>query len=197
VFQKGGGYTMTYLSDLRKKEVISADGHIIGTVQSAIITEERTIIGLTIKIKKKMIKSLEKKKPFLSSLFLDVKIEQIRSVEDKVILQHPLKELGMHLLSHNKKIDAERLLGLDVLGSEGKIVGTVEDMEIDTNVWTIPSLLIKIKKDTLETVKKDKCLLCGSQLHISMHHVIDIGDYVMLEMTVENIGQILKNISMR
>jgi len=188
---------MTYLSELRKKEVISADGHIIGTVQSAIITEERRIIGLTVKIKTKMAKTLEKKKPLFSSLFLDVKIEEIKSVQDKVILLYPLKQLGLYFLPHNKKISAERLLGLEVLGREGKVVGTVEDMEIDTVVWTVPSLLIKIKKDTLETVKKDNCVLCGSQLHISMHHVVDIGDYVMLEMSVENIGQILKNISMR
>ena len=42
---------MTKLSELRKKEVISSDGHIIGNVQSAIITQEKTIIGITIKIK--------------------------------------------------------------------------------------------------------------------------------------------------
>jgi hypothetical protein len=30
-----------------------------------------------------------------------------------------------------------------------------------------------------------------------MDHVVDIGDYVMLEMTVENIGQILKDVSLR
>lgn len=186
-----------YLSELRKKEVISADGHSIGTIQSAIVTKERTIIGLTIKIKKKMVKTLEKKKPFLSSLYLDANIEHIKGVKDKVILQHHLKDLSPYLLSHNKKFDAERLLSLEVLGSEGKVVGTVEDIEIDTNIWTVPSLLIKIKKDTLDTVKKEKCLLCGSQLHISMDHVIDIGDYVMLEITVENIGQILQNISLR
>lgn len=190
---------MTYLSDLRKKEAISADGHIIGTIQSAIITDERTIIGLTIKIKKNMLTALEKKKPLISSVLLDVKIDEIKAVKDKVILQHSLKELNTYLLSHDRKNDAQRLFGLEVLGSEGKVIGTVEDMEIDTNFWTIPTLLIKIKKDTLETVKKDKenCVLCGSQLHLSMNHVIDIGDYIMLEMSVENIGQILKNISLR
>ncbi|MBN1860629.1 MAG: PRC-barrel domain-containing protein [Candidatus Thermoplasmatota archaeon] len=188
---------MTKLSDLRKKEVISSDGHIIGTVHSAIITQERTIFGLTIKIKKKMAQTLEKKKPLLSPLLLDVKIDEITGVRDKVVLHHPLKELGTQLLPHNTKFDAERLLGVDVLGREGKVVGSVEDMEIDTLIWTVPTLLIKVKKDALETIKKDKCVLCGSQLHISMHHVIDIGDYVMLEMTAENIGQILSNISMR
>ena len=188
---------MTKLSELRKKEVISSDGHIIGTLHSAIITQERTISGLTIKIKKKIAKTLEKKKPLFSSLVLDVPIDQIKGVRDKVVLMYPLKEIGAKLLDHNVKFDAERLLGLDVLGREGKIVGLVEDMEIDTLIWTVPTLLIKVKKDALETIKKDKCVLCGSQLHISMHHVIDIGDYVMLEMTAENIGQILSNISMR
>lgn len=182
---------------MRKKEVVSADGHIIGTIQSAIITQHRTIIGLTIKIKKKIVKTLEKSKPFLKPLLLDAGIEHIKGVKDKVVLQYPLKDLGAYLLSHNKKFDALRLLGLEVLGSEGKVVGSVEDMEIDTNIWTVPSLLIKVKKDALDSIKKEKCLLCGSQLHISMDHVVDIGDYVMLEITVENIGQILQNITLR
>ena len=188
---------MTKLSELRKKEVISSDGHVIGTIHSAIITQEKTIFGLTIKIKKRIVTTLEKKKPLLSSLLLDAKIDQIKGVRDKVILRYPLKELATQLLPHNVKSDAERLLGLDVLGLEGKVVGSVEDMEIDTNTWTLPTLLIKVKKEALDAIKKDKCLLCGSQLHISMHHVVDIGDYVMLEMTAENIGQILDNISMR
>jgi sporulation protein YlmC with PRC-barrel domain len=188
---------MTKLSELRKKEVISSDGHIIGNVQSAIITQEKAIIGITIKIKKKMIKTMEKKKPMLHPLLLDAKIEDISGVGDKVILKYKLREVSIFLLSHNEKFDAERLLGLDVLGSEGKVVGTVDDMEIDTDTWTVPTLLIKIKKEALEAIKKDKCILCGSQLHISMDHVINIGDYVMLEMTAENIGQILDNISLR
>jgi len=188
---------MTKLSELRKKEVISSDGHQIGTIQSAIITDERTIIGLTIKIKKKMIKALEKKKPFLSSLLLDAKIEQIQGVKDKVILEYPLKDLSLYLISHSKKFDAERLLGLKVLGLKGRVLGTVEDMEIDTIAWTVPTLLIKVKKEALDAIKKEKCVLCGSQLHISMNHVVDIGEYVMLEMTTENIGQILNNISVR
>lgn len=188
---------MTHLSELRKREVVSSDGHVIGTVQSAVITEERTIIGLTIKIKKKIIKVLGKKKPLLSPLYLDAKVEQIKAVKDKVILNYPLKELGLYLLSHNKEFDAERLLGLEVLGVDGKVVGTVEDIEINTAKWTVHSLSIKIKKDALDMIKKDKCSLCGSQLHISMDHVNDIGDYVMLEITVENIGEILKNMPLR
>lgn len=188
---------MTKLSELRKKEVISSDGHIIGTLHSVIITQERIISGLTIKIKKTIADTLEKKKPLLSSLLLDVPIDKIKGVRDKIVLCHPLKELGTVFLSHNIKFDSERLLGLDVLGLEGKVVGSVEDMEIDTTIWRVPTLLIKVKKEAVEELKKENCVLCGSQLHISMHHVIDIGDYVMLEMTAENIGQILNNISMR
>lgn len=186
-----------YLSELRKKEVISSDGHIIGTIQSVIITEEKVIISLAIKIKNKMVKTLGVKKPLFSSLYLDVKIEDIKAVEDKVILKYPLEELNKYLISHNKKFDAERLLGLEVLGVKGKVVGKIEDIEIDTNLWKMPSLLVKVRKDALKTIEKEKCLLCGSQLHISMDHVVDIGDYVMLEMTVENIGQILKDVSLR
>ena len=188
---------MMYLSDLRKKEVVSSDGNIIGSVQSIIINEEKIIISITVKIKRKMIKTLGVKKPLLRPLYLDVNIENIKGVEDKVILNYPLEELNKYLINHNKKLDAERLLGLEVLGIDGKVVGNIEDMEIDTKVWSLHSLLVKVKKDALDAIKKDKCVVCGSNLHISMDHVVDIGDYVMLEISVENIGEILKNISLR
>jgi len=39
----------------------------------------------------------------------------------------------------------------------------------------------------------EKCLLGDNRLHISMQHIIDVGDYVMLEVTAEDIGKILEN----
>jgi sporulation protein YlmC with PRC-barrel domain len=182
---------MTRLSDLSKTDVVSADGKIIGTVNSAIITGKMEISGLVIKMNKAATKNIGKNKPFLSSLRMDVNVEEIKGIKDKVVLYHSWKDIGEYLLSHNTKFDAERLLGMEVLGIGGKIVGTVEDINIDTQSWKLPSLIIKIRKDALEMVKMEKCLLGNNRLHISMQHIIDVGDYVMLEVTAEDIGKIL------
>ncbi len=188
---------MTNLSELKKMEVVSTDGHVIGKINSVIITDKWSIIGLAIKMKNEILEKLGKKKPFLSSLFLDVNIDEIKGIKDKVILRHTIDELSMYLLSHNTKFDAKRLIDLEVLGFEGKVVGKVEDLIIDVNKWTMPSLVIKIRKDALEMMKMKKDLLFNTQLNISMNHVSDVGDYVMLEVTAENIGEILKNLSIQ
>jgi sporulation protein YlmC with PRC-barrel domain len=182
---------MTRLSDLNKTDVVSADGKIIGTVKSAIITGKMEIRGIVIKMNKMATKTIGKKKPFLSSLLMDVNIEEIKGIKDKVVLNHFWNDIGDYLLSHDIKFDAERLLGMEVLGIGGKIVGTVEDINIDTQSWKLPSLIIKIRKDALEMVKMEKCLLGDKHLHISMQHIVDVGDYIMLEVTVEDIGKIL------
>jgi sporulation protein YlmC with PRC-barrel domain len=148
-------------------------------------------------MKKEVIVEFGKKKPFLSSLYLDVSIDEIKAVKDKVVLQHLMEDVGACLLAHNSKFDADRLIGLEVLGSEGKVVGEVEDLKIEENFKLIPSLVIKVRKDALETMKMNKCLICGSLLNISMVHVVDVGDYVMLEATAENIGHILENITIQ
>jgi sporulation protein YlmC with PRC-barrel domain len=184
---------MTRLSDLNKTDVVSADGKIIGTVHSAIITGKMQISGLVIKMNKEAIKIIGKKKPFFSSLRMDINIEEIKGIKDKVVLNHSWKDIGYYLLSHNIKFDAERLRGMEVLGIGGRIVGTVEDINIDTQNWKLPSLIIKIRKDALEMLKMEKCLLGDNRLHISMQHIIDVGDYVMLEVTAEDIGKILEN----
>jgi sporulation protein YlmC with PRC-barrel domain len=182
---------MTHLSELKRKDVVSADGKIIGTVNSAIITGKMEISGLVIKMSKAAIEAIGKKKPFFSSLLMDVNVEEIKGIQDTVVLNHLWKDISEHLLPHNTKFDAERLISMDVLGTGGKIVGTVEDINIDTQNWQLPSLIIKVKKDALETIKMDNCLLCGNRLHISMQHITDVGDYVMLEVTADNIGKIL------
>jgi sporulation protein YlmC with PRC-barrel domain len=182
---------MTRLSDLKKIDVVSADGKIIGTVNSAIITGKMEISGLVIKLSKTAIETIGKKKPFLSSLQMDVNIEEIRGIQDTVVLNHSWKDISNYLLLHNTKFDAQRLLGMEVLGIGGKIIGTVEDINIDTQDWRLPSLIIKIRKDALDLVKTEKCLLGNNRLHISMQHIVDIGDYVMLEVTAEDIGKIL------
>ena len=179
------------LSDLRKTDVVSADGKIVGTINSAIITGKLEIGGLVIKMSKAATEFIDKKKPFLSPLLMDVSIEEIKGIKDTVVLYHFWNDIGNCLLQHNTKFDAERLLGMKVLGVEGKIIGTVEDINIDTQSWTLPSIIIKIKKDALETVKMEKSFLGDNRLHISMQHIVDVGDYVMLEVTAENIGKIL------
>jgi len=182
---------MTRLSDLKKMDVVSSDGKIVGTVKSVIITGKMAISGLVIKMNKEATTTIGKKKPFLSSLRMDINIEEIKGIKDKVVLYHSLGDLSNYLLSHNIKFDAERLLGMEVLGVGGKIVGTVEDINIDTQSWRLPSLIIKIRKDALEMLRTEKCLLRDNRLHISMEHIVDIGDYVMLEVTAEDIGKIL------
>jgi sporulation protein YlmC with PRC-barrel domain len=49
---------MTRLSDLKKIDVVSADGKIIGTVNSAIITGKMEISGLVIKLNKAAIETI-------------------------------------------------------------------------------------------------------------------------------------------
>lgn len=188
---------MKNLSNLKKMEVVSSDGHVVGRVQSVIITDKWVISGLSIKMKKEALELWKKKKPFFSSLYLDININEIKGVKDKIVLRHLMKELDKYLLPHNNKYDAKRLIDLEVLGVGGKVVGKVEDMKIDVNLWTMPSLVIKIRKDALEMMKMNKSLINNTQLNISMHHVVDVGDYVMLEVSAENIGQILENISIQ
>jgi sporulation protein YlmC with PRC-barrel domain len=183
---------MARLSELKRTEVVSADGKIIGTVASAILTGKLEISGLSVKLNKETILAIGKKKPLLSSLRMDININDIKGIKDKVVLYHAIKDLDTYLIPHNEKFDSDRLLGMKVLGVQGKIVGTVEDINIDIHQWTLPSLIIKIRKDALEMVKMEKCLLGGNRLHISAQHVIDVGDYVMLEVTAENIGEILE-----
>jgi sporulation protein YlmC with PRC-barrel domain len=188
---------MVSLSELKKMEVISADGKVIGTVQDVAINDKWNITGFTVKLDNDVAKGLGKQTPVMSALRLEIGVQQIKSIGDKVVLWKPLKELGEHLTKHEGVDKISRYINMKVLGTGGMVLGQVQDVQLEPSTWKMPSLYVSVAREVMDHMKMKKPLIGKGHLTLSMVHVSSIKDYVMLNTDREGLARMLDSCPVR
>jgi len=184
---------MVSLSDLRKMEVISSDGKLVGLVDDATITDKWSVTGFTVKVDKDVARSLGKNVPIMSALRLEVAVDQIKSIGDKMVLSRPVNELAEHLKKHEGVHHVSKFIKMQVLGTGGKVLGKVTDISLEPNTWKMPSLSITVSREVMDRMKLKKPLVGKGVVALSMVHVENIKDYVMLNTDAEGLGRVLES----
>jgi len=176
------------LKDLNKKEVVTSDGHVIGNIDGAIITRQGIVSSLSVKLDKDTVATLRT----TPNLKQDISVKDISGITDRVMLNRPLNGLEQHLNRHNPKLDASRLMGMEVLGGKGNPIGTVDDLMIEHGTWKVPFLRVKVNSAEKEALKMKSITLGGKVIDISMGNVRNVGDMVVLNMTADYLNDILE-----
>jgi sporulation protein YlmC with PRC-barrel domain len=180
------------MDDVAGMDVLSSDGNILGEIEGLITKDKWTITGLSVKIDSEDVKKLGKKKPFLSSLVQDISREHIGGIKDKVVLDKPISSLGPFFKEHDEKNDANRILNIKLMSKDGKIIGKVLDVKVDFKKWMIPSISIKLQKDTLELMNMSSGLFSDKKFMIATAYVGEIGeDFLMLKTTTDQLRDII------
>ncbi len=188
---------MITLKELNKKGVLTSDGVEIGIVSDVKLERSLNIAGLSLRIDKKMAEDLALDKPFLSSMKGDISIEHVKSISDSVLLNKRLEDLYKYIRDDTEWRPASELVDYKISDSNGKDIGEVHELLLDEENWGIPEMIVTIKKDTLELMDMKKSLLSKTKLGISMEHVENIGDYIMLDTNADNLGEIIKEESVK
>ncbi len=183
---------MEAFGDVKGKEVLSNDGRYVGKLLDFTYGEGYRTDDIFVKVNKEVIDDLGEDKPLLKSLKLGISVEQIKAFTDKIILEKDLDALHIHVEDVSEKKMISSLLGLELSGSEGNDVGKVEDILIDTRSFGVFSLLVKTKKEIVDTLDLEKSMLSKTRLGISMTHVTNIGDRIMLDASIEGMGRIIE-----
>ena len=181
------------MTELRKMEVVSSDGKLVGTVEDATLTNKWAITGYTIKMNKAVAKSLGKPTPIFGTPRLEIAVEQIKSIGDKILLAKPVNELGEHFTKHEGVYHISKFVKMQVVGTGGKILGLVKDINLDRYSWKTPSLQITVSREVMDHMKMKKPLMGKGALTLSMTHVENIKDYVMLNTDHEGLARMLES----
>ncbi len=184
---------MKAFKEIEGTEVLSSDGKMMGKVEDFTYGNDHKLRDVVVKMNKDIVEELGEDKPLLASVKLKIDLEHIKAFTDNVVLNKALDEL--HIYFHEVTDDdlLTSIIGKELSGSEGEDVGKVDDMIIDTDSWDLPSMLVKLEKDVLETLDIKKSLLSKTRLGISMSHVTSIGDKVMLDSSAKEMGKILED----
>ena len=182
---------MEKLKHLEGKEVLSNDGKYLGTVLDFTYQGDK-IENVFVKMNKDILEDIGEDKPILSSVKRAISVEKVKAFSDNVILYDALDDLHLDFEEVSEENLVSSLRGMKINCTEGRDVGKVNDILVDVDNWASPSLLVKLNKDILETLDLKGSMLSKTELAISMEHVGEISDRIMLDKSADAIGDIIE-----
>ena len=186
---------MKIISDMYNKKIISTDGRILGTITGVSVMKDWTVNGLTVRIEREVLGDLGKRGPFFGTLSLDVGVENVIAIDDNVLLNKTLKEMGGLLTDYQKNNDSSYLLRMRIVDSDGKKIGMVQDINIDDKNWKVPSLVMCMNKEMSDNMMVKNPGFSNPEVNLSIRQISGTDDKVMLSVTSDQLGNILEETS--
>ncbi len=190
---------MERISKYNDREIVSSDGNLIGWVKGFTFASvgNWNVTGLTMKLEAESHEELGKKKPFMGALRVDIGVDTIKSVSDNVLLNRAHKDMRPFLMNHAEARNIANIVDREVVDSEGKDIGIIEDVMVDVDRWMLPSVLVKLDKDTFEMLRMDEAPDIERRVTIPMGNVGQIGDKVMLNINKEALGSLVQKVPVK
>src|SRR5574342_748406 len=85
-------------------------------------------------------------------------------------------------------VSGYELVGRDVMTSDGRNLGTVSDLAVDTGKWAVRDLRVAMDKRIAEELGLLKQRLGGGQFLVRVEHIRSVGDLVMLNKTMKELA---------
>jgi sporulation protein YlmC with PRC-barrel domain len=185
---------MKRISSFEDREVVGTDGNLLGWVRGFTFPAvgDWRVTGVALKMEKESHEELGVKKPFMSGALVDVNVEDVKNVSDNILLKMPQRGMKGRLKAHQQGKNISNIIDKAVIDSDGKDIGTVADVMVDTEGWMFPSILIRLTKEVLEFLKMEKCPDCERNVLLPMGNVGNIGDNVMLNIDKEALGDLVQ-----
>lgn len=79
----------------------------------------------------------------------------------------------------------------NVITTDGRMIGTLTGAWMDTNNWTITSLVVELEKEVVEALNVKKPLLRTAKVSIPTSAVLNVADVVQLNTDVANLSTML------
>lgn len=185
---------MNRISKMEDLEVVGTDGNLLGWVKGFTFTGvgDWRVIGVSLKMEKESHEELGVKKPLIGGALKDINVEDVKKVSDNIILKIPQRAMKGHLHTHVASRNIATIIDKQVIDENGKDIGVIADVMLDTRSWMFPSVLIKLNKDVLEFLRMEKCPDCERHVLLPMGNVGSIGDNVMLNIDKETMGDLVQ-----
>ncbi len=78
-----------------------------------------------------------------------------------------------------------------VVGANGRVLGEVEDLEIDYDTWRVASLVVVVNSSSVADLGVDKPFWSHARIRIPIAQVAGATETVVLRATVEELARIV------
>ncbi|NLI74360.1 MAG: hypothetical protein GX369_06290 [Euryarchaeota archaeon] len=76
----------------------------------------------------------------------------------------------------------------DVITSDGRLIGQLKGAWIDTNNWSVSSLIIDLKKESVDELNVKKPVLKAARINLSTNHVKRVADVIQLNVDMSGLS---------
>jgi sporulation protein YlmC with PRC-barrel domain len=179
------------ISDLKGKAIITADGKSVGELVDVSIDERSwRVVSIIVDVEPSLASLFGVGMKLLKSPLVRIAAGTVEHVGDVVKLAVELDQLEVEPRGGQGTVavTGAELVGKDVITSDGRNVGTVTDVSIDTQRMRVRDLRVAIDRrmaEELGLLKDGK----GSQFLIKTEHIRGVGDHVMLQSTMRALAE--------
>jgi sporulation protein YlmC with PRC-barrel domain len=182
------------VEDIVGDEVLSADAKVIGTVEGiGVDTEKWKGRVLKILVTKGLEETLGVRKPLFGAARFCFETSYISSIADVITLSQKtekLKEIGVDPMMVPRW--SSDILMKRIVCSGGKEVGSVDEIFFDEKRgWSMPYIQAKLTKELKKEFDERK--FKSGLVKIPTVQVRTVGDVVMLDMTTEQLKEIIEH----
>jgi sporulation protein YlmC with PRC-barrel domain len=87
-------------------------------------------------------------------------------------------------------LQIEDIIGLEVLSADGKVVGFVEGIGINTDSWTAPIIKIAVKKGNEELLGLKKPLFSTAKFYFETSYIASVADVMTLVRKLNSVREL-------
>ena len=186
---------MKSLEDIIGLEVVSSDAKLIGELDGiGIDINTWTAPVVRFCLKKGMDGPLGVKKPLFGAACLLIESSYIERVSDVITLTRTMGEIRSLLIERAQvPLMAGEMVGKRVVGKNGREIGVVETIVIDTDKgWAVPQIKVRLDKYVVEELNLKKTILSTPLIGISTKDIRTVGDLVMLSIATDQLKGMLE-----
>ncbi len=89
------------------------------------------------------------------------------------------------------RLSDETLRGRTVIAADGQVIGEILALFLDSELWRVESLQIKLRKDIADQLGASRSMFRAGELELPIALIQSVGDAVVLTVPVEELKQVL------
>lgn len=177
------------LDELKGKEVISSDAYILGNVLDVRYDPVSwDIMGLKVKSNKDISRIISAG----SSKSMIMVGPGDYAVNDVILFRDTLEDSKDRISADNDNISSISFLsGKKIVTSDGLFVGTVSEVFLEMEHWTVQSVKVKLDKGAFEPLGVKKGLFSKTASGILVTHISAVTDNVSLYLTTNDLAEVI------
>ena len=89
------------------------------------------------------------------------------------------------------RLSDENLRGRTVIGADGRAVGEIATLFLDSDAWSVESLQVKLRKDIADELGASRSMFRAGTVEIPVRLVQSVGDAVVLSIPIDGLREVL------